>query len=126
MVTSIDYNASLTDIQKRIAILQCSIIRHSRTMFLQIPFWSTFYLSNNWFPQQVGIGFIILQISINILLIYGTYWLYKNHTIENLDKKWFRQLIDGSGGGSVIKALEVYNEIEKFKKETDPEYHLSN
>ncbi len=44
-------------------------------------------------------------------------WLYKNHKLENLDKKWFRNMIAGSGGKPVLEALAFYKEMEAFKKE---------
>ncbi len=52
--------------------------------------------------------------------VYLSYWLYKNHKPENLNKKWFRNLIAGSGGKSVEKAIEFYREIEEFEKEIGP------
>ena len=86
-------------------------------MILQLPFWTTFYLSNSWFPQDVGLPYIILQLTITGSFIYFTYWLYKQHTPENFNKKWFRNLIAGSGGKWVEKAIEFYREMEEFEKE---------
>lgn len=114
---NINYNGSVLKIQKQLSKLQLSIINHSKIMILQCPFWTTFYLSNSWFPQDVGLPYIFLQIAITGSFIYLTYWLYKNHKPENLNKKWFRNLIAGSGGKSVEKAIEFYKEIEEFEKE---------
>ena len=114
---NINYDGSVVEIQKRLSKLQLSIINHSKIMILQLPFWTTFYLSNRWFPQDTGIGYLILQISITGSFIYLTYWLYKNHKPESLSKKWFRNLIAGSGGKSVEKAIEFYKEMEEFEKE---------
>ena len=74
-------------------------------------------MSNNWFPQDVGLPLIIFQIAITSSFIFLSYWLYKNHKPENLNKTWFRTLIAGSGGRSVEKAIKFYNEIEEFEKE---------
>jgi hypothetical protein len=74
-------------------------------------------LSNNWFPQDIGLAYIIFQIALTGSFVYLSYWLYKNSTPENLNKKWFRNLIAGSGGKSVEKALEFYKEMEEFEKE---------
>jgi hypothetical protein len=49
--------------------------------------------------------------------VYFSYWLYKNTKPENLDKKWFRNLIAGSGGKSVMDAMTFYKEMEEFTKE---------
>ena len=114
---NINYDGSVMEIQKRLSKLQLSIINHSKTMVLQLPFWTTFYLSNRWFPQDVGLPYIILQIFITGSFIYLTYWLYKIHKPESLSKKWFRNMIAGSGGKSVERALEFYKEMEEFEKE---------
>ena len=114
---NINYNGSVMEIQKQLSKLQLSIMNHSKIMLLQFPFFTTFYLSNRWFPQEVGIPYIIFQIIITGSFIYLSYWLYKMHKPENLNKKWFRDLLAGSGGKSVEKAIEFYKEIEEFEKE---------
>ncbi len=118
---SINYNGSIMDIQQQLSRLKLSIISHSRTMVLQFPFWTTFYLSDRWFPQSVGLLYTIFQIVLTGAFTYLAYWLFKNQKIENLDKKWFQRLIAGSGGKSVMKAMEFYKEMEEFKKEKDSE-----
>lgn len=114
---NINYNGSVIEIQQQLSRLQLSIINHAKIMCLQFPFFTTFYLSDSWFPQEVGLGYIILQVLITGAFVYFTYWLYKKHTPENLDKKWFRKMIAGSGGKPVMEALSFYKEMEEFKKE---------
>lgn len=113
---NINYDGSIMEIQQQLSQLQLSIINHAKTMCLQIPFYTTFYLSNKWFPHEVGPGYIILQVTVTGSFMFLTYWLYKNHKPENLDKKWFRNMIAGSGGKSVMKAMEFYKEMEEFRK----------
>ena len=113
----INYDGSVMEIQKQLSKLQLSIIDHAKIMCLQFPFFTTFYLSNNWFPQDIGFAYIIFQIILTGSFIYFSYWLFKNHKPENLNKKWFRSLIAGSGGKSVEKAIEFYREMEEFEKE---------
>lgn len=114
----IDYNGSVMEIQQKLVELQLSILRHSRLMVLQFPFWTTCFLSNKWFPHSVGMGYIVFQFLLTGSFAYLSYWLYKNQTVENLDKKWLRILIEGSGGRSVMKALAFYKEMEVFRKDT--------
>lgn len=113
---NINYDGSVMEIQQQLSRLQLSIINHAKGMCLQIPFYTTFFLSNQWFPREVGLGYILLQAIITGSFVFLAYWLYKNHKPENLDKKWFRNLIAGSGGKSVMKAMEVYKEMEEFRK----------
>lgn len=113
----IKYDGSIMEIQQQLSRLQLSIINHAKMMCLQIPFYTTFYLSNKWFPQEVEFGYIIFQVLLTGSFIYLSYWLYKNHKPENLDKKWFRNMIAGSGGKSVMKAMAFYKEMEEFKRD---------
>ncbi len=113
---NINYDGSVMEIQKQLSKLQLSIIDHAKIMCLQFPFFTTFYLSDNWFPQNVGLGYIVFQIILTGGFIYFSFWLYKNHKPENLNKKWFRNLIAGSGGKSVEKAIEFYREMEEFEQ----------
>lgn len=116
---NIKYDGSILEIQKQLSRLQLSIIDHAKIMCLQFPFFTTFYLSNNWFPKDVGLTYIIFQTILTGSFIYFSVWLYKNHTLENLNKRWFKNLLAGSGGKSVEKAIEFYREIEEFEKEND-------
>jgi lysylphosphatidylglycerol synthetase-like protein (DUF2156 family) len=116
LANNINYDGSITDIQQKLTKLQLSILQHSRIMVLQFPFWTTFYLSDKWFPHSVGWGYIIFQILLTASFVYLAYWLYKNQTLENANKKWIKTLIAGSGGKSVMKALQFYKELETFKQ----------
>jgi hypothetical protein len=113
---NIDYDGSITEIQQKLTKLQLSIFKHSRVMVLQFPFWTTFFLSDKWFPQSAGAGYFVFQFLLTASFTYLAYWLYKNQTIANADKKWVKTLIAGSGGKAVRKALEFYKDIEKFKQ----------
>jgi len=115
-IKNIDYDGSVTEIQSKLVKLKLSIFAHSRIIVLQLPFWSTFYLSGKWFPQTTGWGYIIFQTAFTALFTYVAFWLYKNQSIENADKKWFKVLIAGSGGKSLVKAMELYKELEGYKE----------
>jgi lysylphosphatidylglycerol synthetase-like protein (DUF2156 family) len=114
---NINYDGSITEIQEKLAKLQLSILQHGRVMVLQFPFWTTFYLSNNWFPSSVGWGYIIFQFSFTASFTYLSYWLYKNQTLANADKKWIKTFVAGSGGKSVMEAIKFYKEMDEFKSE---------
>lgn len=114
---TINYDGTVTEIQEKLSRLQMSIIKHSRVMCLQFPFWTTFYLSNTWFPQNVGWPYMIFQITLTGSFCYATYWVLKNLRIENAHKKWFMWLIAGSGGKATARAMEFVKDIDEFKRE---------
>ncbi len=115
LIKTINYDGVVVEIQEQLSKLQLSIFNHSKTMCLQFPFYTTFYLSARWFPQEVGWMYILFQVTLTGTFTYLSYWLYKSHTFDNLNKKWFRNMLAGSGGKAVIKAMDFYKELEEFK-----------
>jgi lysylphosphatidylglycerol synthetase-like protein (DUF2156 family) len=113
---NIDYSGSITEIQGKLTELKLSILQHSRFMVLQFPFWTTFYLSDKWFPGAASWGYIVFQLLFTASFTYLAYWLYKNQTIENTNKKWVKILLESSGGKPVMRAIQFYKEIEDFKQ----------
>jgi hypothetical protein len=116
-ITNMDYNDGVIAMQQKLSRLQLSIIQHNRIMTLQFPFFTTFFLSSSWFPQSTPVGLIILQVGITGAFTYLSIWLYKNQTIENMDKKWFKLFYKGSGGKRIEEALAFYKELETYKAE---------
>ncbi len=114
---NMNYNGSITEIQQKLTSLQLSIFKHSRIMVLQFPFWTTFCLSNKWFPQDMGWSYFVFQFLLTGSFTYIAYWLYKNLVVENAYKEWIKGLIAGSGGKAIMKALEFCKEMEEFKME---------
>jgi lysylphosphatidylglycerol synthetase-like protein (DUF2156 family) len=114
---AIDYNGSITSIQQQLNRLQLSIARHIRFTFLQLPFWTTFYLSSRWFPSEMGWRYILFQCLFTLSFTVIALYLYKNLRLENLDRQWVRSILSGAGGKKVRNAIEFYSEIETFKNE---------
>lgn len=120
-IRQINYNGSIVAIQEKLSRLQFSIVQHSRIMTLQFPFFTTLFLSNTWFPQSIGAGYLIFQLFLTGSFTFLSYWLFKNQNIHNLDKKWYRKLLAGSGGKKVEDAIAFYREIEAYKMENSQE-----
>lgn len=114
-VRAVNYDGSVVQIQQQLSKLKLSIVDHVKVMCLQFPFFTTFYLSSSWFPQNAGLFYVIFQIVLTGSFAYLPYWLFKTPNSELLNKKWFSSMIAGSGGKSVIKAIDFYKELEGFK-----------
>jgi hypothetical protein len=115
MANAIDYSSSVVTIQQQLAKIQLSILKHSRFMFLQMPFYTTMYLSDLWFPSKFGWLGVTAQMMLTGTFVWLSIWFYINHKPENLQKKWLRSMVNGSGGKYIEKALTFYNELEEFK-----------
>lgn len=115
MIHRIDYSKSIVEIQHQLAELEISIINHSKVMVLQFPFFTTFYL-NNSIIENATWWYWLFQVVLTGSFIIASYWLFRNLKLENKDKTWFKHLVVGSGGKSVMDAMEFFNELEEFQQ----------
>ncbi len=113
LINQIDYDSSIIDTQKKLTALQVSTINIVRILFLQAPFYTTFYWSQQW--MQTDIKFWLITFPISLLILLGSLWLYRNISFKNTDKKWFRLLMGTREWTSIIDARKYLEEIEEFK-----------
>ena len=117
VIRTISYGGNIVDTQQKLAGIQSSIIWTLRICWVQLPFWSTFFVSNELL-RKGGREFLAIEIPIVLSLTIAAVVLYRNITVENLHtKKWITWWIRGMGIKSVTRAMEFMQEIEEFKKE---------
>ncbi len=115
-VIQIDNGDSVTITQRKLATLQFSIMKSVRMIWLQLPFYTTWYLSYELIVHG-SIIFWILQIFFTGLTTWLAIWLFKNLNYKNLNKKRVRNFMRGYGFYSVIQALDFIKEIDNFKND---------
>lgn len=115
LVAGIPYDKSIREIQSKLGQLQVSLLRHTRIMVLQFPFWTTFFLSSTWFPGSTGAGYIVLQVAVTGSFVWLAVWLYRKQTLDNLDNRWVRLFISGVGGRKLVEAMRFYAELDQLE-----------
>jgi glucan phosphoethanolaminetransferase (alkaline phosphatase superfamily) len=117
VIGRISYGDNIIDTQQKLAGIQSSIIWTLRIGWVQLPFWSFFFVSNELL-RKGGREFWMIQILITLFLTILAVILYRNITLENAQKKkWVKGMIRGEGMKSVIRAIDFMKEIENFKIE---------
>jgi hypothetical protein len=117
VIRKISYGDNIVDTQQKLAGIKSSIIWTLRISWVQMPFWSTFFVSNELL-RKGGRAFWMIEIPITLVLTILAVVLYKNITIENAQKKkWVKGMIRGTGMKSLTRAMEFLKEIEDFKNE---------
>lgn len=111
-----DVSEPILATQERIARLQSSTIWVTRLLFLQLPVWTTFFLTWNTLVYA-PIGLLILQVAITALFTWAAIWLFINIRYENRHKRWFRLLFRGREWDPMLKAMEVLGQISEYKGE---------
>lgn len=116
MIAQINYSESITGTQQKLATLQSSIISNNRFLLLQFPFHTTWFYNMQWITGS-PLSFWLISFPITLLFTFIGIWLYINYAKKNLHKPWVRSLMNGSGFGSVTKAMDFMDEINEYKKD---------
>ncbi|MEP7080539.1 MAG: hypothetical protein ABI784_07410, partial [Ginsengibacter sp.] len=103
--------------QELIARLQFSTINITRILFLQMPFYCTFWWSIQMIQDEPA-AFWFISFPVAVIFLLGSLWLYKNINFTNVNKKWFKILFNSPEWNLLTKANDMLNEIEDFKKES--------
>jgi hypothetical protein len=118
-IRQINYSESITATQQRLANLQTSTINSIRFIWLQMPFYSTWFWSNKW--MRTDIKFWIIAFPVTLLFTFLAIWLYRNISLKNMNKKWCKLFVSGIEWTSIMKARSFLEEIEEFKKDLIPQ-----
>ena len=115
-IRQIDNSDSIVEVQEKISKLQVSTLQIVRILFLQTPFYTTFFFTPKW-AMSGDIWFWLISVPITILFTLLSIWLYRNINAKNAHKKWFRILFNSPEWTSVIKAMLFLKELEEYKND---------
>ncbi len=116
LIRQIDNSESIADTQQKLAALQASTIRSVGIAWLQMPFYSTFFLSPAMLHVMGAAGWVIL-IAVTGFFTVAAIWLFRNINYNNRHKKWFKLMFNGPDWVHVIKAMQFLEEVEEWKKD---------
>ena len=114
LINEINYSESIIDAQKKLTALQASTINVTRVLWLQMPFYTTFFWSAKWMTSDYK--FWVIAIPITLVFTFLAVWLYRNISFKNAEKKWVKLLMGNIEWTSLTNAKKYLEEIEEFKK----------
>jgi hypothetical protein len=114
-IKQIDNSQSVTVTQRKLATLQCSIMKSVRILWLQLPFYTLWYLNYELIVHG-SIVFWIVQILFTGTTTWLAVWLFKNINYENLNRR-VSSFMRGYGFYSVIQSLDFIKEIDNFNND---------
>lgn len=115
LIRSIDNSESIVEAQEKTAKLQSSSLQVVRILFLQMPFYTTWFYTWNQVTEPDP-RFWLISFPITLFFVYLSLWLYRNINYKNINKRWFRFLFNGPEWTPIMKAMSFMQEIEEFKK----------
>ena len=113
-----DINEPILATQDKLARLKSSTLWVTRILFLQLPVWTTFYLTESMFANGNTV-FYVIQGLITFSFAYLAIWLFFNIKYENKYKKWFRLIFNGKEWSPVIKSMELLSQVDEYKIENE-------
>lgn len=114
IIWQIDRSASVANTQQKMLELQCSIIRSVRIMWLQLPFYTTWYLNTDLLLHG-SLVFWIIQTLLGGASVWLAVWLFHHLRLDKLEAGKARGFLKGYGLSSVVQAIDYMREIERFK-----------
>lgn len=115
LISIVQIDRPVMSTQKKIAGLVISTLWVTRILMLQLPFWTTLFLSAAW----IGTGnliFWIIQVLITVIFAGLSIWLFINIRYENRDKSWFKFLFGSYEWTPIMKAQEMLIQIKDYEE----------
>lgn len=113
LISNIDFSESVLHIQETISKLKISTLDATRILFLQLPVWTTFYLSNSMF-ETAELPLLIFQGIVTLSFTFVAIWLFVNIKYENRHKKWFQLIFRGKAWQPILKAMDLMEKLQQF------------
>jgi hypothetical protein len=115
LIQQVDVNAPVLDTQEKLSRLKSSTLWCARLLILQLPVWTTFYWNQSMVDNGNG-WLYALQIIVTVSFTYAAIWLFVNIRYENSHKKWFRLIFNGKEWNPVIKAMELLQQVQEYRR----------
>jgi hypothetical protein len=114
LIQQVDTSEPIVRTQDTLARLTASTLWVTRLLFLQLPVWTTFYLTTSMVENGNRI-FLTVQTVITLVFTLLAVWLFRNINYANRDKKWFKLLFDGKEWTPVMKSMELLRQIDDYR-----------
>ncbi len=118
LIQQVDINEPIMAMQQKAAHLKSSTLWATRILFLQLPLWTTFYLTKNLLVQG-DTTFYLVQGIVTFAFTFMGIWLFININSENKEKKWFRLIFEGKEWSSVMQAMNIINQVKAIESASD-------
>ena len=114
LIQRVDVSQPIVKTQHTLARLTASTLWATRLLLLQLPVWTTFYLTSSLIKNGTPV-FYLVQLAITLTFTVVALWLSRNITYANRDKPWFRLLFEGKEWSPVMKSMDLLNQSEEYK-----------
>lgn len=118
MISNVNISDNVITAQKKLSYLKGSTLWSAKILFLQLPFWTTFYLSKEMIVSG-NIAYILVNGFFTLLFVYLAIWLFFNIKYENRNKKWFQWIFRGKEWQPILQSMELLNQIDNYQQQDE-------
>lgn len=115
LIYQVDISQPVLKTQETLVHLKTSTLWVTRILFLQLPVWTTFFLSKSMFANG-NTWLLILQGIITLSFAFFAVWFFLNIKYENRNKKWFRLIFNGKEWTPLLNSMELINQLNDYKE----------
>ena len=115
LIYQVDISEPVIKTQETLVRIKTSTLWIAKILFLQLPVWTTFYLTQDMLANA-NILFLIIQAVVTIVFSSFALWLFFNIRYENRHKKWFKLIFNGQEWTPLLKSMELLEQINDYKK----------
>jgi len=123
LIYKIDFSEPVLKIQENLSKLKMSTLAVTRVLFLQLPVWTTFYLSESMFVNG-NLTLLIIQGIVTLTFTFTAIWLFISIKYENRNKKWFKLIFRGKEWQPILQAMEQISLIDIYKSQESENANL--
>ncbi|MEO9210028.1 MAG: hypothetical protein ABI208_02970 [Ginsengibacter sp.] len=115
LLKQINQGDSVLKTQDTITRLKLSTLQITRILFLQSTFYCTFWWNTEMIAHE-PMKFWFISFPVALLFFLASLWLYKNISLKNVHKKWFKILFSSPEWCHLTKAAAFLKEIQDFDR----------
>ena len=116
LISEMKESDSVIEVQKKLSNFKMTTLTGVRLGLLQLPVFTTFYLSASTIASG-NIPYIIINLIIISVFTYFGIWCFRNFKVENSHKRWFKFFIEDGEWESLAKAEDLLKQISELKSQ---------
>ncbi|MFD2589174.1 hypothetical protein ACFSQJ_19780 [Croceitalea marina] len=115
LINQINVSNSVLEAQRKIAEIKISTLVSTRIVFLQLPFWTTWYLQASMLESGNTLYWAV-NILITSIFALISIWLFRMIRADKLGNKKIKWLFSDTEWKAVVSASDILNQIEYSKE----------
>lgn len=112
LLHNFDNTKTIIEAQQKLVKLKLSNLKILGLLWLQLPVFSMWYMSNQWMNNSPA-TFWFIQVPVVIIQLFLGIWIFRNLNYKNCDKKWFKWLVTKGEFANIQQAISLLEQVDE-------------